>query len=110
MILAASWSSEQSAASPTGAEVVAVATGGETLAADPILLPLIVVGKGVGFEVAVGIRGISVGAGCVGHGVRVGGAVGLGGAGVLVGVGAGVGVDGTGVNVAMGSEVGVSVG
>ena len=76
MILAASWSSEQSAASPTGAEVVAVATGGETVAADPIPLPLIVVGKGVGFEVAVGVRGISVGAGCVGTGVGDGTAVG----------------------------------
>ena len=42
---------------------------------------------------------VEVGAGCVGHGVRVGGAVGLGGAGVLVGAGTGVGVSvGTSVN------------
>ena len=64
MIFSASWSGEQSAASPTGVEVV-------TGAADPLPLALIVVGTGIGVGVGV-VGGILVG---VGISVGVGGAV-----------------------------------
>ena len=77
MIFTASWSSEQNALSATGVEVIAVATGVETVVSDPMPLLLIGVDKGVGIGVAVGMLGISVGAGRVGHGVRVGVGVGI---------------------------------
>jgi hypothetical protein len=60
----------------TGAEVIAVATGVETVVLDPIPLLPIVVGKGVGVRVAVGVGdGTRV---VVGTGVGVGVAVGVG--------------------------------
>ena len=103
MIFSASWSSEQSAASPTGVEVV-------TGAADPLPLALIVVGTGIGVGVGV-VGGILVGVGvAVGAGVGVA----VGGKGVAVGTGLGVdvavGTDGVGMDVGSGVHVGTSVG